>query len=271
MLKAIYIVYHQLVILCDKNSIPLEMAVKAIMENGLREDKDEIQEMRLFVPNYQNDSRPWRKINELQKNFGVNVETCPVLTEETEMGNKMKDAVDASLSDWVDRHLHSGVTPNQIILVTGDSDWVLIAHKIRSKKKKVEFWSVDPSSVNALIKRIEAFKDIKAFLKMPTENPFISALGRFADGGPLEAFDEKRLELMRAITKIKPQNAKKRNSSAEAVQWMSQKISKELGVSENEGRQMIEALLSLNAVKIFPVVDRIVEIDVSSSVFHLLE
>ena len=263
-LNAIYIDYHQLHLQCGKSGISMDDAMTQIVEMGL--EKGEISEIRLFVPTYLNDTRPWHTINELEKKFGVEVSVCPTLTEESESGIKMKDAVDAKVLVWVKTHLHKGVTPNLVIFVTGDADFIVIAHEVKKKGKKVEFWSVDTSNVNSLIKRQETFAIIKPASQ--PENPFTESLQKIIDEKPVDEKDRWRFAKIAQLIVLQRKKPVVKRSSKEAVNHVSLLISADLGISFAEAKDLLGALMTLEVARIYPVIDRIVNIDASSNLFE---
>ncbi len=264
MLNAIYIDYHQFQLLCGKGGISMDEAMDQIVAKGLT--KGEISEIRLFCPTYLNDTRPWHTINELQKKFGVEVSVCPTLTEESEGGTKMKDAVDAKVLVWVKTHLHKGVAPNLIIFVTGDADFVLIAHEVKKKGKKVEFWSVDTSSVNSLIKRQETFALIKPATQ--PENPFLASLKKIANDEATDEKDRWRFSKIAQLIVLQRKKPAARRSSKEAVNEVSLLISADLDISFADAKDLLGALITLEVARIDPVIDRVVSIDASSDLFE---
>ncbi len=263
-LNAIYIDYHQFQLLCNKSGIPMNDAMAEIIEKGLK--KGEISEIRLFVPAYLNDTRPWYVINELEKKFGVEVSVCPTLTEESEGGSKMKDAVDAKVLVWVKTHLHKGVVPNLIIFVTGDADFVVIAHEVKKKGKMVEFWSVDTSSVNSLIKRQETFAVIKPTTQ--PENLFLASLHKIADEKAVNEEDRWRLSKIAQLIELQRKKPAAKQSSKEAVNEVALSISANLKISFAEAKDLLQALITLEVARIHPVIDRVVSIDTSSDLFE---
>lgn len=267
MQHAILVDYHQLFKLCEKIDMPVEVAIEAIMKKGL--ERGEINEMRLFVPTYLNDPRPWYTINELEKTFGVEISACPTLTESTESGIRMKDAVDAKVLIWVKTHLHKGVVPNLIIFVSGDSDFVIIGKEAQKKGKKIEFWSIDPSSVNVLIKRQEKFGHVT--MATSPENPFITTVTKVTTGKPLVEADKKRLDMIMAVAKIQMRPNGPQKNLKRAIEQAAQQIGTIVGLKPQESLQLTETLIAFEAVVAYPVIDYQVHIDASSSLFQLLK
>ncbi len=266
MQQAIYIDWHNLFKACEKNSIPLETVMGEITKKGLA--SGEIQEIRLFVPVYLS-ATPWRVINALQCKFGVEVSTCPVLTEKTEAGIEMKDAVDFEVLKWVVKYLHQGVSPDTVIFVTGDGHFLISSNEAKRKGKKTEFWFVDSSSVHRLIKRQEEFREIKTSppVSLVKENPFLETLRKITDQEELDEKEKERLKILVRMTKTKLQTPKEQQS---AVNEISLLISAELGLSRSDSQQLLEALMTLGIARIYPAVNIVVDVDRSSPLFQWL-
>ena len=188
------------------------------------------------------------------------------LTEESESGTKMKDAVDAKVLVWVKTHLHKGVTPNLIIFVTGDVDFVMITHEVRKKGKKVEFWSVDTLSVNSLIKRRETFEVIKPV--DPSKNPFLASLQKVIEEQPIDEKDRQRFSKIAQLIVLQRKKPATKRSSKEAINEVSLQISADLNISFVEAKDLLQALITLEVAQIHVVIDRVVSIDTSSPVFE---
>jgi uncharacterized LabA/DUF88 family protein len=264
--NSILVDYHQLVKICGNAEIPVETAVEAILKKGL--ERGEVNEIRLFVPVYLNDSRPWHTINELQKKFGVEVSACPALTEETEFGVKTKDAVDAKVLLWVKTHLHKGIVPNLVIFVTGDSDFVMISNEAKKKGKKIEFWSINASNVSSLIKRQEKFELIT--MRQSGENLFLKTIEKATSGQTISSDDKRRIEMILKLRDISSPNRKTSKTAIEAMEKAANDAREALGISQNESIQLIESLMLMEAARLHSALDNRIEIDVSSDLFQLL-
>jgi len=264
MQNSILVDYHQVLRNCNDMGLEVKTVMEEIYEMGLK--RGEISELRLFVPTY-SDTRLWHQINELEIKFGAEISACPVLVEETLTGTSMKDAVDAKVLIWVKTHLHKGVVPNLIIYVSGDSDFIIISNEAKKKGKKIEFWSVSPSSISKIIKRQENFSPIK--VPVLIENPFIVTIGKVMEHNELNQDDKRRLEMIMALKGIQLRNGSYRTAK-EAIEESAKKISSQLKLALEDSRQLLEALIMLESATVRPAISNVVEIDESSSIFQLL-
>ena len=243
-----------------EGKIPLDTIMGEITNRTLR--CGEIQEIRLFVPNFQS-LAPWQVINALQCKYGVEVSVCLTLREAT--NGTMKDAVDLEVLKWIMNHVHKDIGPDLLVFVTGDSHFVVSANEARRRGKKVEFWFVD-SNVSGVIRQQEELRTIKfAPPILPAgENLFLTAVNKLNRQELLDDDDKKRLGMlaMTAEKKIK------------SIGWwpstdeLSKALSCEWGISSTDSQQIIEALMVLGVARVCPAITTTISIDTTSPLFQ---
>lgn len=259
--KVILIDWHNFFKACEKSGIRLEAIMGEIVQMGLV--NGEIQEIRLFVPSYQTVA-PWRSLNALQCKYDLAVEACPVLSETIGSEIELKDAVDLKVMQWVENHLHNGVGPDSVIFVTGDGHFLISANAAKRKGKKVQFWFVDSQGVHQLIRCQEDCREISLSpsILMINKNNFLAALTRFTNHEPLFDGDRRKLEIIKRV-------ARPDKEVGPVTDEFTTRMAGELEISQDEARELIEALMALGIARVYPVVRKIIDIDDSSPLFQM--
>ncbi len=238
-------------------------AIDEIMKMGRR--KGEILEARLFVPIYFFDDEKdkiWRFINAMSLRFGLEIEACPVSSIATDEGRKMKDSVDNGVMMHVVKNVHMNIGAELIVFVTGDGDFVKFSTQAQNKGKKTEFWSVDPSKTNWVIKREGNFREILIDPDLQ-ENSFLIALSKERRGSELS---EKEKEDLRLVAKVADMHLEGRE-----IGEMSHLISDHLGISCAQGDRLLEMLTTLKVAEVSLVARRVINIDYLHALFPYLK
>src|SRR5258708_113596 len=101
--------HYNLLMACKQMGLNMQSVVGEIIKRG--QANGILMEVRSFIPNFFDSSSAWSLINELQLNFGVKVESCPVLIT----GDNRKDMVDLYFLDYVSNHVHQDIGPQSIV------------------------------------------------------------------------------------------------------------------------------------------------------------
>ena len=258
------IVDWQNVLKACENRIPLDAIIGEITKRALK--YGDIQEIRLFVPNYQSVA-PWQILNGLQIKYGLEVSVSPTLREGTRV-EVLKDVVDFEVLRFVTKHVHANVGASTIVFVTGDSHFLVAANEARRRSKEVEFWFVDGQNVSGTIRRQENMREIKMTppVLLSDENPFLTSLAKATNQEPLDDQDYDRIELINRAAKINTKPIGWWLSVEAAFQF----LSNEWNVSETDCQQIMEALMVLGIARIYPATTTTVSVDTQSPLFQWL-
>ncbi len=249
-----------------ENRFPLESVFAEIERRAL--EKGKIIDIRLFVPNYQLITSPWRLINNLQLRYGLVVDVCPALRERAEMEESYKDVVDFEVLKWVMNYIHPSIGPDLIVFVSGDGHFIVAANEARRKGKEVEFWVVDPNITSNVLLRNVPVVTIKPGILLGTEeNPFLSTLKKAMTGEELDKDDKKRLNDLKKAGEILPTLEKPVTLEAE-MNAVVQEIQASFGIPERDARALLKALMVLNVVWIHPVTTHVFRVDKSPILFQ---
>ena len=256
----------QLSILIDLQNLfraceSVEAIVGEIINRALRQG--EIQEVRLFVPNYQSIS-PWQAINSLQQKYGVEVSVCLTL-KEGERKEILKDAVDFEVLKWVMNHVHKDIGPELLVFVTGDSHFVISANEAHRRGKKVEFWCLE-KGVSKIIRCQEKSRTIKFAppIQPANGNLFLASIEKLNSQGPLNDDDRARL---RMINKVARGNIRESFGAWPISSETLESLGCKWKTSKDECQKIIEALMVLGIARIYPAMSTTVSIDVNSPLF----
>lgn len=256
---------------CKAKDIPLDSIFEEIAKKALQ--KGALQEIRLFVPNYQLITGPWRLINKLQLRYGLVVDVCPALREGAEMEESYKDVVDFEVLKWIMNYIHPGIGPDLIVFVTGDGHFIVAANEARRRGKEIEFWVVDPDTTSHVLLRnmpVETIEISESILIGAEENPFLSTLNKVTTEEELNEKDKERLDSIRKAGEILPSI-----ETAVTVEAKLNAIAKELhgqlGIGEKDAQEILKALMTLGIARIYPIVTHGLSIDSSSILFQWLQ
>lgn len=234
---------------------------------------DSVEEVRLFVPNYQLITSPWRFINALQLKYGLKVEVCPALREGAEMEESYKDMVDFEVLGWTMKHVHPGIGPDLILFVSGDGHFILAGNEAKMRRKEVEFWVVDPNMTSGAILRNMTVRQIEISgqgILETEENPFISSLNKATTEQKLTEEDKERLGILRRMGEISTGMEKPVTIEAKMGE-ISQQFQKKLNVSERDVLKALKTLMVLRVARIYPVSSQGFSIDSSSLLLQWLK
>lgn len=245
----------------------LDKVVEEIIRRAL--ERGVLQEIRLFIPNYQLIAGPWKLINRLQLKYGLAVSICPCLREGAENGEGYKDLVDFEVLRWITKYLHPGTPPELVVFVSGDGHFLVAANEAKTRGKEVEFWIVNPETTSGAILGFQTFREIKIpgepIFAEEEENAFIATLDKIQKGGETDEADKQRLSFLRKASEIlavieEPFTLEKK------IQEVNQELQQRLGISEKEAKEILKALMVLGAARIYPVASVGLTID-STSLF----
>ena len=257
-----------------KERVPIDTVFGEITRQAL--ERGPIREIRLFVPNYQLITTPWRLINNLQLRYGLTVDVCPALREGAEMEESYKDVVDFEILRLIMNYIHPGVGSDLIVFVSGDGHFIVAANEARRRGKEVEFWVVDPDATSNVILRNEKVREIKIsdqpiFMGVE-ENPFLSTLHRATTEKKLNPKDKERLALLKKVDEVLFVSPAVTAVTFEAkLNEISQAIHERAGIQEKDVRDVVKALMALGVARFYPVVSQELSIDTSSLLFQWLK
>jgi len=240
---------------------PLEAVIGEIINRVIKQG--EIQEIRLFVPNYQSIS-PWQVINSLQQKYGVEVSVCLTLRDGAR-NEILKDAVDFEVLRWVMNHVHKDIGPELLVFVTGDSHFVISANEARRRGKKVEFWCLE-GGVSRIIRDQEELRSImlSPSTLQENENVFLASVHKLDSQEPLNEDDKTRL---RMIAKAAGKNIGESFGTWPITDEVIQALACKWELSEDDCRQIVEVLMVLGIARIYPAVSTTINIDTNSPLF----
>ncbi len=193
---------------------------------------------RAFVPVY-DDVAIWKNLNSIQKASGISLELAPTLG----FGKNRKDTVDLVVLDWVMRF---GAVAEQIILVTGDGDFIIAANALKRQKKRVWVFSFQRTQTSGdlfLTGLVEILENNQPTTQ--SSNPYLLALDKVSNesGTPEERSMVEQLKA--ANNKIKEGGTK-----AGTLELLGEKA-----------EEILEALVALGEIGIqqemVPVVNRL--------------
>ncbi len=264
--------YQNLFKMCEGKGIELTRAIEEIMRRGL--ERGRIHEVRLFIPNFQLITSPWRLLNRLQLEFSVALEVCSVLTEGGEMDEKRwKDTVDSSVLTFVMRHIHPKSGADLVVFVSGDGHFLCSSNLAKLQGKEIEFWVVNPEATSETIFKNVIVRELtisdQTILAGSEENPFLTALQKATEGESLSPADKKRIALLKRVAGILPSLGKPVTLDSK-IMGLAKEISESLGVPEVEGEGILKALIVLGIVRIPPVPTYGFGANTSSSLFQWL-
>lgn len=256
---------------CERRETPLEQVFEEIVRMAF--ERGTIEEIRLFVPNYQLIASPWRLLNTLQLKHGLAVEVCPVLREGAEMDKEgSKDVVDLSAYQWIAKHIYPGIGPEFVFFVSGDGHFIVAANEIRRRGKEVQFWVVDPDTTSNVI-----FKNVPVEIIKPREiligveeNAFLLMLNKATTGKELDEQDNRRLACLRRVSELL--SVPERPVTLEAkINEVIISLIQQLGIPEDDARQALKALIVAGVVRLYPATTHGLIIDSSSLLFQWLQ
>jgi len=257
--------YQNVFKVCEKREIQLDEIFREIIKKG--REKGNIQDIRLFVPNYQQATFPWKLINYLQLAYGVSVETCPVLREGTEGEGESKDLVDGIAFSWLTKYIQLDFGPELIVFVTGDGHFNTSGHEVIRRGKEVEFWILDPEATSQALLKIFPFEKLEVKANEET-NPYALVLKkRLEPGVKLSEEEMEKIKILKKIQKflslrpsygIEPQIAK---------DFLSHRVAEVINVKKEEAEEVIEGLINLRVIQIHSTYS----IDSSSPYYQWLE
>ena len=256
---SILIDFHNLWMMLGKDPDKTRNAVGEIMRMGRR--KGTILEARLFIPIYFHEQTMWRLINSLSLTFGLEVEACPVSSITTDEGRKMKDSVDNGVMMHIVKNVHKDIGAKLIIFVTGDGDFVKFSTQAQNRGKKTEFWSVDLTNTNNVIKREGNFQEIELSPDLQT-NIFLIALNKVTKKTSLEENERIALELVVKVASMELQGCE--------IGEMIILISERLGISYAESECLLEMLTTVKVAEITLATKRVINIDYLHGLFQYL-
>lgn len=260
---SILVDYYNLYWACKENKLSMQTILGEIMERGLVNGR-QIQEVHLFTPNFIDAPNAATIINDLQHLFGLENSTCSVM-----VGKQRKDTVDLAIQRYVTSHIHAGLDPTTLVFVSGDGHLVTVANIARMRGKKVEFWNVDPASTHGLIQEQEEFRILKTSppLMLAEPNSFLEALEKLTNGQEINAKETEKLALMSRIAEGKLYERQERKSPMDEA---SELISTDLGISPEEAKELLKALMNLDIARIYPAIHRVIDIQ-NAPIFQYLK
>jgi len=245
--------WQNLVKACEVQNISLNNIIGEIVKRAI--SKGEIEEIRLFVPNFHTVT-PWRIINKLQLKYGLEVNVSPFLREND--NSSFKDAVDFDVLKWVSKHIHPDIGPELVVFVSGDSHFLIAANEVRRKGKKVEFWFID-KNVSGLIRSQEEFRllQIPVPIILIEKNPYFETIKKMQSDLPLSEEDKKRINQMKgAIEFLEASFFAFRDREK-----LYEKLSRQLALSNEESRFLFDVLMAMGTVRIYPAVLETISVD----------
>lgn len=252
-----------------KDKVSLEGVFGEITRRAL--ERGIIQEIRLFVPNYQLITSPWRLINQLQLKYGLGVDVCPALREGAEMDESYKDVVDFEVLRWIMNCIHPGIGPELIVFVSGDGHFIVAANEAKRRGKEVQFWVVDPDTASNVLLRNMPVVTIKPGILLGTEeNPFLSTLEKATTGKVLDKDDKKRMNYLKKVGEFLHTMEKPATLEAE-MNTVVQEIQVSFDIPERDARALLKALIILNVVWIHPITTHVFRVDRSPILFQWLQ
>lgn len=256
---------------CENLKISPDETLEEILRRA--QERGQIEEIRLFVPNYQFITSPWRLINSLQLKYGLKVEVCPVLREGAEMDEEsFKDLVDLSVFAWVTQYVRR-FGPELVVFVSGDGHFLLAANEVKRKGKEVEFWIIDPEATsgailkNATVRKIEISD--RAVLIATKENSFLLTLNRATTGKELSAEERQRLDTLNKAAEILPRLEKPLTLEMKAKE-ISRTLQEQLNIPEQDAQQIVEVFLATEMIRIYTTASAGFSLDSSSWLFQWL-
>ncbi len=262
--------YQNLFRACTSKGINLDRAIEEIIRRGL--ERGHIHEIRFFVPNFQLITSPWRLLNYLQLKFSVAVEICPVLVEGAEMDEKRwKDTVDLSVLAFVMGHIHPKSGADLVVFVSGDGHFLCSSNLAKLQGKETEFWVVSSESTSGAIFRNAIVRELKisdqTVLTADGENPFLATLEKATAGKELNQDDKERIALLKRVAEILPNLGKPVTLEAKILS-LAKEIGESLRVPEDDGQEILKALLALGIARIPQVPAYAFGADTFSSLFQ---
>lgn len=235
-------------------------------------EKGTLSEIRLFVPNYQLSTAPWKVLNGIQLKFGVAVSVCPSLRGAEEMaGEEFKDLVDMEVLSWTMKYLHKGVGPELIVFVTGDGDFLVASHEAQKLGKAVEFWTISKESTSSAIFNNAEVREIQipSEPNFPGSNSFINALGTAQKGGTLDFSCKQKLRLLRRAMEVLD-NTERPTHLEEKAATITRELEARLGVDQLCSAEILKALLTVGGVTMLPVASQSLYVDPESPILTWL-
>lgn len=238
---------------CEKEISSSEKFLEEIIAGIIA--RDDLIEIRLFVPNYQYIKSPWESINRLQLKYGVTVSVCPVLRVEEEKEEGYKDLVDFEVLRWVMNYLHKGIPPELVVFVSGDGDFTVSANEAKKRGKEVEFWIVNPETTSDTILKFQVVRKIKIPGEpiFSGENTFLTTLEKIQENKEISEKDKQNLIYLEKASKILAK-AERPITPESKLKQANQKLEKELGISQQKANELLKALMALGAVRLYSAV-----------------
>jgi hypothetical protein len=243
--------YHNVYKLCRKKEINADEVFRIMIETIQKRGR--IVEIRLFVPNYQQNIHPWTMINHLKLAYGVAVEICSVLRAGEEDEEKYKDLVDKAVDSWIMKYVHPDTGPELIIFAASDGHFIDSWHEVKRRGKESEFLLLDPETTSWAILKYAPFERLE-LKKGEEKNPFALVLRKRLEEG-IATFDDAEKEKMRVLKKIQkilsslPQYGL---DSETTKNFLIKKVQDGLNMEEKEIRKAIDGLINVRAIRVHP-------------------
>ena len=270
---------------CSAKSPAIKSTPEAIVQRAIQEIKAMIVkrgssfDVRLFVPNYFNNTHIWRLINSLQVKYGLTVEICPVLREEPDRGERdpfergviYKDMVDISVVSWMFRYVTKAVGFDMIVFISGDSHFLGPTNFARDQGKVVKFWTIDrDGTTSKLIVENEGVEEI-SILGETVEfqaSPYIPILSKITSGSILDEDELRKMRDLKRVVDFLPSWESEVTLEAK-LRATAEKINEALAISIDDALDILRILIMYKGLRIYPEISLGLSLSISPLVMWL--